>query len=146
MKFNMNWKPVIPAGLSTMVICLMFSAQVWAVGQNTIHFRNCTSKIIELSSYNSWDPDMTIVYQGGSGTAIISQRSGILAVNGGLGETGSVKCNDEYFWTSYPGCNVKTSCVNTTPCSTVTREYDHGNWVWYAPNDVQQGDTCLKFE
>jgi len=90
--------------------------------------------------------DMSIVYQGGSGTAVISQRLGILAVNGGAGETGSVKCDDEFLWTSYSGCKVKISCANTNPCGEVTRTYDDGNWVWYAPNDVQKGDVCLKFE
>lgn len=111
---------------------------------NNVKFRNCTSKILHLESYNSWDKDLTFVYPG-EGSALIPQRNSAIAKNHGEGETGQVGCNDWWLFKSYNTCKVRISCSTNTPCEAVLRNFEEGSWVYYKPSDIRKGDTCQFF-
>lgn len=125
----------------TSLFCILHTYAT-AQTENTVHIRNCTNNILLVESYNSWDNDMTLVYQGGGGTAIIPQINGLAAKNGGAGETGEVKCKRNYWFKSYPGCKVKINCGSTNPCPQSVNTLDAGNWVYFSSTRIEQGDVC----
>lgn len=134
-----------PKGLSWVLLTGLFCMlHTYATGQteNTVHIRNCTNNILLVESYNAWDNNMTLVYQGGGGTAIIPQINGLAAQNGGAGETGEVKCKRNHLFQSYPGCKVKINCGSTNPCPESVNTLDAGNWVYFSSTRIEKGDVC----
>lgn len=123
------------------VLLCMMNADL--AGQNTIHIRNCTEKILHISSYNEWDNTMNLPYQG-NGTATLLQMNSILAQNGGAGETGEVQCGTWHFFQTYDCCKVKFTCGDNTPCLEVTERLEAGNWVYFSESEIVRGDECYK--
>jgi hypothetical protein len=137
---------LIPKYLGWCLLAAFFCmATTHLTGQNAIHVRNCTEKIITLSCYNAWDNSMSIVYQGkGTGRVSIPQIHSILAENGGKGETGEVNCAERFLWHSSSSCKVKFECATGYDCPTVTKTLESGNYVYFNSTLIEKGDVCYQ--
>lgn len=142
-----KFRPFHPTRLSGVLLAGFLSLTLVGLsGQNKIHVRNCTEKILQLYSYNSWDPDMSRVYQWGKGTAILPQINSTTAKNSGAGETAVVECAKKSLF--YPKkssyCKIRFKCNDNTPCPEVTKMLEEGNYVYFSSMEIKKGDKCYK--